>query len=77
MKKVKVYSTHTCPWCAKAAEYLKKKGIPFDHVYIEDTLGAHKEMLRLSGQEGVPVIVIGDEVIVGFDREAIDAALGT
>jgi len=49
--------------------------VAFDHVYLEDTEGAYEEMQGLSGQDGVPVIVIGDEVIVGFDREAIDAAL--
>ena len=48
----------------------------FEHVYVEDTPGAYEEMTRLSGQEGVPVIAIGNEIIVGFDREAIDAALG-
>ena len=75
MKKVKVYSTPTCPWCSKAKEYLREKGVEFEDIDVSTDQEAGREMVEKSGQMGVPVIMIDDKVIVGFDREAIEEAL--
>lgn len=72
---VTVYSTPTCPYCVLAKEYLASKGVKFtDHDVSRDRPKAI-EMMRKSEQTGVPVIDIGGEIIVGFDKARIDDAL--
>lgn len=69
---VKVYSTPTCPYCIRAKEYLSSKGVEFQNIDISQDQAAAEEMVKLSGQMGVPVIVIGEEVITGFDKARIE-----
>lgn len=76
MPKVKVYSTVACPWCVKAKNYLKEHGIEFEDINVSSDQEAAREMVEKSGQMGVPVIIIDNEVIVGFDRERIAKLLG-
>ena len=73
--KIKVYSTTMCPWCVKAKEYLKEKGVEFEDINVSENQEAAKEMIEKSGQMGVPVIMINDRIIVGFDQAAIDEEL--
>ncbi len=74
-KTVTVYSTPSCPYCHMAKEYFDKMKVKYvDHNVAEDEK-ARNEMLEKSGQMGVPVIVIGDKVIIGFDKAAIDKEL--
>ncbi|MBU0457801.1 MAG: glutaredoxin domain-containing protein [Nanoarchaeota archaeon] len=75
MIKVKIYSTKSCPWCQKAKEYFKEKKIKFTDVNVAEDNQARDEMIEKSGQMGVPVIEIGDKVIVGFNLEKIEKAL--
>lgn len=75
MTKVKVYSTQTCPWCHKAKDYFKEKGIEFEDIDVSSNQEAADEMVNKSGQMGVPVVDIDGEIIVGFDKGAIDKAL--
>ncbi len=73
---VKIYSTQTCPYCRMAKEYLDANNISYQNFDVgEDTL-AREEMVRLTGQMGVPAIVIGGEIVIGFDKERINALLG-
>ena len=72
---IKVYSTPTCPWCKKLKDYLNEKGIEFEDVDVSTDEAAAKEMVEKSGQMGVPQIDINGQIIVGFDKEAIDAEL--
>ena len=67
MAEVTVYSTPTCPWCAKAKQFLDEHTIPYRNVDVTSDQAGLEEMQRLSGQMGVPVIRLGDEVVVGFD----------
>ncbi len=53
-------------------EFLSQKGITWTEKYVDDDRAAAIEMIRLSGQQGVPVTVIGDEVVVGFDRARLE-----
>lgn len=69
---VKVYSTPTCPYCIRAKEYLSSKGVEFHNIDVSQDQAAAEEMVKLSGQMGVPVIVIGEEVITGFDKARIE-----
>ena len=75
MAKVKVYSTPTCPWCVKVKEFLKEKNVEFENIDVSENEDAAKEMMEKSGQMGVPQIEINGKVIVGFDKEAIEAEL--
>ncbi len=75
-KEIKVYSTPTCPWCRKAKEYLDSKGISYENYDVAEQKDKLQEMVELSGQRGVPVLKIGDEVIIGFNQPKIDQALG-
>lgn len=72
---VRVYSTPSCPYCNMLKDYLKSRGIKFvDYDVSKDTSKA-MEMIRMSGQTGVPVVVINGKVIVGFNRPMIDKLL--
>ena len=73
--KVKVYSTQTCPYCVMAKEFLKENKIEFEDIDVGANQEAAKEMVEKSGQMGVPVIMVGDEIIVGFDKEKLKKAL--
>ena len=72
---VTIYSTPTCPYCHQAKQYLNSRQVPFTDRNVASDPQAAEEMVRHSGQRGVPVLVIGDTVIIGFDRPKIDAAL--
>jgi glutaredoxin 3 len=65
---VTVYSTTTCPWCDRAKEYLRSKNVPFVDKDVASDYEAAMEMIRRTGQQGVPVIATEDEVILGFDQ---------
>ena len=75
-KKVKVYSTPTCPFCIRAKQFLKDNNIFFEDVDVAANQEAAKEMMQRSGQMGVPVIDIEGQLIVGFDKAEIKKALG-
>ena len=76
MVEVVVYSTPTCPWCAKAKQFLENHNIPYRNVDVTDDEAGREEMVRLSGQMGVPVIRAGEEVVVGFDLERLQKLVG-
>lgn len=76
MSKVRVYSTNSCPWCTKVKDYLKRNHIKYDDVNISNDRNAAMEMVRKSGQMGVPVIDIDGHIVVGFDKREIDRLLG-
>ena len=75
MSKVLVFSTSTCSWCRRAKRYLKERGISFKDINVERDADAAREIVRKTGQTGVPVIKIGSRWIVGFDKEQIDREL--
>ncbi len=69
---VKVYSTPSCPWCTVAKKYLSSKNINFEDVDVSKSNEAASEMVKKSGQRGVPVIDIDGSIIVGFNQAKID-----
>jgi len=75
-KKVAVYSTPTCPFCIRAKQFLTENNIPFENYDVSVDQRKAEEMIQKSGQMGVPVIDIGGEIIVGFDKEKIKSLLG-
>ena len=75
MADIKVFSTPTCPWCTKLKEYLDEKKIKYKSIDVSQDQEAASEMVKKSGQMGVPQTEINGKIIVGFDKEAIDKEL--
>lgn len=73
---VTVFSTPTCPWCSRLKTYLHRRGISFKDVDVSRDTQAAQEMVRRSGQMGVPQVWIDGQVVVGFDQKRVDALLG-
>lgn len=65
---VVVYTTPTCSFCYQAKEFLSRQGVPFVEKNVAADRRAAQEMVRLSGQQGVPVITVDGQVVVGFDQ---------
>jgi len=76
MQNVTIYSTNTCHFCHIAKDFFTANGVVFTDYNVGTDLAKRKEMVEKSGQMGVPVIVIGDEIIVGFDKPRISQLLG-
>jgi len=74
-KKVVVYSTPTCPYCKRAKDYLSHKGITYTDINVAQDREKANEMIQKSGQMGVPVITIDNEVVVGFNQTLLDKLL--
>jgi glutaredoxin-like YruB-family protein len=74
--KVIVYSAEWCPWCHKAMDFLKEHKVNFEMRDVSKNPEYAKEVVEKSGQTGIPVIVIGKEVITGFNMPAIKKAIG-
>jgi glutaredoxin-like YruB-family protein len=75
-KKVTVYSTPSCPYCIRLKQFLKDNNIEFEDIDVSANPEAGQKMVDKSGQMGVPVLDIEGQIIVGFDKEAINKALG-
>ncbi len=75
-KIVTIYSTPTCHFCQMTKDFLKEKGIGYTDFDVAHDLGKRQEMIQKSGQMGVPVIFVGNELIVGFDKERLASTLG-
>ena len=72
---VKIYTIPTCPWCVKLKEWLKKKKISFQELDVMEEDKARDDLIEKSGQMSVPVIEIGDKIIVGFNEKKLEEAL--
>ena len=73
---VKVYSTPTCPYCKLTKEFLKEKNVAFSDIDVSADPAMANEMVKKSGQMGVPVIDIDGKIIVGWNKGALEEALG-
>jgi len=75
LAKVIVYSTSTCPFCVSAKDFLKEHKVKFEEFNVAENREKAMEMVKKSGQTGVPVLDIDGKIITGFDKEAISRAL--
>jgi len=75
IKSVVIYKTQTCPFCHMAEEFFKANKIGYKAIDVGKNQKAAQEMVKKSGQMGVPVIDIGGNIIVGFDKGALKKAL--
>ncbi len=77
MPQVTVYSTQNCPYCRLAKAFLDRYGVEYRSIDVGVDRKAAKEMVEKSGQYGVPVITVDDEVIVGFDSNRLSELFGS
>jgi len=75
-KTVKVFSTPTCPYCTMAKSYLKQNNIEFEDIDVSRNHEQAIAMVDRSGQMGVPQLWINEQVVIGFNKPAIDELLG-
>ena len=75
-KKVAIYTTPTCTYCKAAKELFKEHNVKYDEYDVAADIEKRKEMIDKSGQLGVPVITVDDDVMVGYDHDTLLEALG-
>lgn len=76
MKEVTIYTTPTCGYCKMAKDFFAENNVEYKEHNVGTDLEKRKEMIEKSGQMGVPVIFIGDEMTVGFDKARLSELLG-
>lgn len=72
---VTIYSTPTCPYCKMAKEFFTEQNVAYEDIDVSADHAKADEMVKKSGQMGVPVIDIDGEIVVGFDRAKIEKIL--
>lgn len=76
MKNVIIYSTQTWPWCTKVKDYLDSKNVSYVDYDVAKDRDKAMEMVKKSNQQGVPVLDIDGDIVVGFDQNKINDLLG-
>ena len=71
-----VYSTSTCPWCVRVKSYFDSKNVKYTDYNVGENHEKAMEMIQKTGQQGVPVIDIDGQMIIGFNKLQIDQLLG-
>lgn len=76
MKQIRItlYSSRNCPYCRQARQYLQNKGLRFQEFDVQQNVRAQR-MLEKMGTRSVPVLMIGDTRVDGFDRQRLDRLL--
>ena len=75
-KNITIYSTPACHFCQMTKEFLTEKGVPFTNHDVSTDIAKRQEMIEMTGQMGVPVIVIDGDIMIGFDRGKLAAKAG-
>lgn len=65
---VKVYSSPTCPWCKRVKEFLTTQRVAFEDIDVVNDKAAREDMVKKTGQMGVPVVEIDGDYIIGYDE---------
>lgn len=73
--KIKIYTTASCVYCKMAKDFFKKNDWEYEEIDVSRDPTKVEEMEKKSGQRGVPVIEINDEIIIGFDKKRIEKAM--
>lgn len=74
-KKIEIFSTPTCHFCSLAKEWFKEKGLTYTEYNVAADIDKRKEMVEMTGQLGVPVIRIGEEVLIGYNPSKMSEIL--
>ena len=76
MKKVEIYTTPTCQYCKMAKEFFKANNVEYTEYNVMADADKRQQMIEKSGQMGVPVIFVDDDMVIGFDKEKLASLLG-
>lgn len=76
MKNVAIYTTPTCQYCKMTKEFFKEHNIQYTEYDVSSDAAKQQEMIEKSGQRGVPVIFVDNEMVIGFDKEKLTELLG-
>ena len=75
-KRVVVFTTPTCSWCTKLKNYLRQNNVRYKEIDISKDASAARDVMKKTGQTGVPVTFIDNAAVVGFAKDKIDKLLG-
>jgi glutaredoxin-like YruB-family protein len=75
-KIVEIYSTPTCHFCHLAKDWFTEKGVKFVDYDVAADVEKRRHIMEITGQMGVPVIIIGDDVVIGFNQSKLEEILG-
>lgn len=75
LPKIKIYSSPDCPYCYVAKDYLTQKGLNFEEIDLFEQPEKRQEMEEISKQKSIPVILINEEIVVGWNKDKIDQLL--
>jgi glutaredoxin 3 len=75
-KQITIYSTPSCHFCHMAKDFLTENNVPFTDYDVASDLEKRQEMVEKSGQMGVPVIFVGEEMLIGFDKDKLSKLVG-
>ena len=75
-KKVTIYTTPTCVYCKAAKEFFQENDIKYEEKNVATDQEAQQAMVQKSGQMAVPVIDVGGEIVIGFDKDKLSELLG-
>lgn len=76
MKKITIYTTPTCVYCKMTKDFFSEHRISYEEKDVSADSAAREEMLKKSGQMGVPVVDIDGEIVIGFDEERLRELIG-
>lgn len=71
-----IYSTPVCHFCQAAKEFFKENNVAYEDINVAEDAEKRQEMIEMTGQMGVPVIKIGNDVVIGFDEPKVKELLG-
>lgn len=72
---VVIYSTPVCHFCQAAKEFFKENNVAYEDINVAEDAEKRQEMIEMTGQMGVPVIKIGNDIVVGFDEGKVKELL--
>ena len=72
--RITLYSTHNCPYCRQARQFLQQKGVRFQELNIQQNIRAQRTLAKM-GARAVPVIMVGDARVDGFDKQRLERLL--
>lgn len=75
-KQVTIYTTPTCHFCHMSKEFFTEHGVSYTEHDVANDPAQRQEMIDKSGQMGVPVIFVGEEMVIGFDKRRLSELLG-
>lgn len=75
MEPILIYTHPDCPYSVMAKSYLEKKGVAYREHSLSHNSLVKENLFKHFGEIGTPLIIVGDEAFIGFDREGIESAL--